>query len=125
MRSLRRLSPAPPPPPELPPEQEPRYLFNGMREFLSRTGRNQPVVYVLDDLHWADDSALLLLQHIAQQLHEMRVLIVGTYRDVELAVARPLARTLEALLRQRPAHRVALKRLPQDGGAAMPRAPSG
>jgi class 3 adenylate cyclase/tetratricopeptide (TPR) repeat protein len=122
MPELRRLFPDIPPSPELPPEQERRYLFNGMRDFVARTGRNQPVVYVLDDLHWATDASLLLLQHIAQELHEMPVLIVGTYRDVELDVTRPLARTLEELHRQRLAHRVALRRLPEAGVAAMLRA---
>jgi hypothetical protein len=84
MPELRRLFPDIPSSPELPSEQERRYLFNGMRDFIARTGRNQPAVYVLDDLHWADDSALLLLQHIAQQLHEMPC-SSGHYRDVETA----------------------------------------
>ncbi|MEE9285802.1 MAG: tetratricopeptide repeat protein, partial [Dehalococcoidia bacterium] len=53
------------------------------------------------------------------------VLIIGTYRDVELDVARPLAQTLEELLRQRLAHRIALRRLPQDSVSAMLRALSG
>jgi class 3 adenylate cyclase/tetratricopeptide (TPR) repeat protein len=125
MPELRRLFPDIPAPPELPPEQERRYLFNGMRDFLGRAGRVQPMFLVLDDLHWADDSTLLLLQHITQQLHEMPILIVGTYREVELDVARPLARTLEELLRQRLAHRVALKRMPEAEVAAMLRALSG
>jgi tetratricopeptide (TPR) repeat protein len=125
MPELRRLFPDIPSPPELPPEQERRYLFNGMRDFVARVGRAQPLLLILDDLHWADDSTLLLLQHIAQQLQEMPVLIVGTYRDVELDVARPLARTLEALLRQRLAHRITLRRLPEDGVSAMLRALSG
>jgi tetratricopeptide (TPR) repeat protein len=85
----------------------------------------QPLFLVWEDLHWADDSTLLLLQHIAQRLHEMPLLILGTYRDVELDVARPLARALEELLRQRLAHDLALKRLPEDGVAAMLRALSG
>ncbi len=125
MPELRRLFPDIPSPPELPPEQERRYLFNGMREFIARTGRAQPLLLVLDDLHWADDSTLLLLQHIAQQLQEMPVLILGTYRDVELDVARPLARTLEELLRQRLANRITIRRLPEDGVSAMLRALSG
>jgi predicted ATPase len=125
MPELHRLFPDIPPPPELPPEQERRYLFNGMRDFLVRAGRAQPLLLVLDDLHWADDSTMLLVQHIAQQLHEMPVLIVGTYRDVELDVARPLARALEELLRQRLAHRISLRRLPEDGVSAMLRALSG
>jgi len=125
MPELRRLFPDIPPPLELPPEQERRYLFNGMRDFLARAGRAQPLALVLDDLQWADDSTLLLLQHIAQQLPEMPLLILGTYRDVELDVARPLARALEELVRQRLAHDLALKRLPEDGVEAMLRALSG
>jgi class 3 adenylate cyclase/tetratricopeptide (TPR) repeat protein len=122
---LRRLFPDIPPPLELPPEQERHYLLNSVREFLARAARAQPLLLLLDDLHWADDSTLLLLQHIAQQLREVPVLILGTYRDVELDVGRPLARALEGLLRQRLAHRIALRRLPQDGVAAMLRALSG
>src|SRR4030065_2424238 len=67
MPELRRLFPDIPPPLELPPEQERRYLFNSVREFIERAGRARPLLLVLDDLHWADDSTLLLLQHIAQQ----------------------------------------------------------
>jgi len=122
---LRRMFPDIPEPPLLPPEQERRYLFNGMREFIARSGRAQPLLLVLDDLHWADDSTLVLVQHIAQQLQEMPVLLIGTYRDVELDVARPLARTLEELLRQRLVHRISLRRLPEDGVSAMLRALSG
>jgi len=125
MPELRRLFADIAAPLELPPEQERRYLFNSIQEFMERAGRAQPLFLVLEDLHWADDSTLLLLQHIAERLSEMPVLILGTYRDVELDVARPLARALEELVRHRLAHRLALKRLPQDGVAAMLRALSG
>ena len=125
MPELRRLFPDIPPPAELSPEQERRYLFNCIREFVERAGRAQPLFLVLEDLHWADDSTLLLIQHIAQRLSNMPVLILGTYRDVELDVARPLARALEELLRQRLAHDLALKRLPEAGVQAMLRGLSG
>jgi class 3 adenylate cyclase/tetratricopeptide (TPR) repeat protein len=125
MPELRRLFPDIAAPLELPPEQQRRYLFNCMHEFMERSGRAQPLFLVLEDLHWADDATLLLLQHIAQRLIEMPVLIVGTYRDVELDVARPLARALEELLRQRLAHDLTLKRLPEAGVEAMLRALSG
>ncbi len=122
---LRRLFPEIPPPPEMPPEQERRYLFNGMREFIARSGRVQALLLILDDLHWADDSTMLLVEHIAQQVQEMPVLIIGTYRDVELDVARPLARALDELVRQRLAHDIIIKRLPEDVVAAMLRSLSG
>jgi tetratricopeptide (TPR) repeat protein len=125
MPELRRLFPDIAAPMELPPEQERRYLFNSVLEFMERAGRVQPLFLVWEDLHWADDSTLLLLQHIAQRLSEIPVLILGTYRDVELDVARPLARALEELLRQRLAHDLALRRLPEAGVAAMLRGLSG
>jgi len=122
---LHRLFPDIPPPPDMPPEQQRSYLFNGMREFIARSGRAQPLLLVLDDLHWADDATMLLVQHVAQQLQEMPVLIVGTHRDVELDVARPLARALEELVRQRLAQRRSLKRFSEAGVEAMLRALSG
>jgi len=125
MPELRRLFPDIPPPLELPPEQERRYLFNCFLEYLQRAAQIQPLLLILEDLHWGDDSTLLLLQHITQRLHEMPILILGTYRDVELDVARPLAAALRELTRQRLAHHLALKRLPEAGVAAMLEALSG
>ena len=104
-----------PPPVELPPEQQRRYLFNNFLAFIERSARVTPHVMLIDDLHWADDSTLLLLQHIAQQVAQMPMLIVGTYRDVDLDVARPFAKTLEALTRRRLAHKVTIRRLPETG----------
>jgi tetratricopeptide (TPR) repeat protein len=74
---------------------------------------------VLEDLHWADESTLLLLQHIATGLPETPALVVATYRDVELDLARPLANMLDELLRRRLAHRIVLRRLPEDAVAAI------
>ena len=84
-----------------------------------------PQVLLLDDLHWADDSTLLLLQHVAQHTSEIPLLIVGTYRDVDLDVTRPFAKMLEAFTRQRLAHKVALRRLPETGVTEMLQALSG
>ncbi|HEX2240025.1 MAG TPA: AAA family ATPase [Actinomycetota bacterium] len=116
---LRRLFPDIPPPLELPPEQERRYLFNSIAEFLQRAGALRPQLLLLDDLHWADEPTLLLLEHLSERVHELPVLIVGTYRDVELDTARPLANALERLVRRRLAHRISLRRLPQEEVAQM------
>jgi class 3 adenylate cyclase/tetratricopeptide (TPR) repeat protein len=110
---LRRLLPDIPPPLEMPPEQERRYLFKSVREFIDRASRVQPLLLLLEDLHWGDDASLLLFQHVAQHLNQMPVLVLGTYRDTELDVTRPLARALEELVRQRLVHDLALKRLPE------------
>lgn len=116
---LRRLFPDIPPPLELPPEQERRYLFNSIQEFIARGASIRPQVVVLDDLHWGDEATLLLLQHLAEHIQEMAVLLLVTYREVELDASRPLARVLEDFLRRRLAHRVSLKRLPREAVAEM------
>ena len=110
---LRQLFPDLPAPVELPPDQQRRYLFNNFLGFIERAARVTPNAYLIDDLHWADESTLALLQHLAPHLAQMPMLIVGTYRDVDLDAERPFARTLETLTRQRLAHKIALKRLDQ------------
>lgn len=68
---------------------------------------------LFDDLHWGDESTLLLIEHIAAQAGRLRVLMLGTYRDVDLEVNRPFAKSLERLTRQRSAVRIALRRMPE------------
>ncbi len=116
---LRQVCPDIPPPLELPPEQERRYLFNSIWEVMARTARVQPTLLVLDDIHWADEPTMLLIQHLAERIAEVPVLMVGLYRDSELEVGRPLSRTFEELTRRRLARRMPLGRLPQEGVAQM------
>ncbi len=122
---LRRVIPDIAPPLELPAEQERLYLFNSVRDFLAAASSITPIVLLLEDLQWADDSSLLLLQHIAQQLPQTRIVVVGTYRDVEMESGRPLARAVEELNRRRLARAITLRRLDEEGLAAMLRALSG
>jgi class 3 adenylate cyclase/DNA-binding SARP family transcriptional activator len=116
---LRRVYPDLPPPLDLPAEQERRYLFNSLRDFMARAASARPVFVVFDDLHWADDPTLLLLEHLAERLPEMPALVVGTYRDTEVTPGHPLARTFDALTRRSLARRITLRRLAQDGVAGM------
>ena len=46
---------------------------------------------MLEDLHWADRGTLDLLLHVARNLQGARLLIVGTYRDVEVDRSHPLS----------------------------------
>ena len=116
---LRRVLADIPPPLELPPEQQRHYLFKNVAEFLERMSRVSSTVLLLDDLQWADNATLLLLHHLAPLLGQLPVLVLGTYRDVELDVNRPFAATLEALNRKRLAQRLNLQRLPAESAAGM------
>ncbi len=119
MPALRQQFPDIGPGIELPPDQLRQHLFHRYREYVERAASVTPVVALFDDLHWADEGSLLLLEHLAQHLHGIPMLALGTYRDVELEVGRPFAASLERLLRQQRAHRIALRRLPQDGVADL------
>ena len=125
MPELRNIYPDIPPAIQLPPEQQRWFLFNAFRSFVERAASVTPLVIVFEDLHWADEPTLLLLQHHAQTLTSASLLVICTYRDMELEVARPFARTLERLLREKQATRISLKRLPPGGVTEMLAAMSG
>ncbi len=69
-------------------------LFDSVSSFLVAAARDRPMVIVLDDLHWADEPSLLLLKHLAGEVGSSGLLVVGTYRDVELGRHHALARVL-------------------------------
>jgi tRNA A-37 threonylcarbamoyl transferase component Bud32/tetratricopeptide (TPR) repeat protein len=117
--SLRQAFPDIGPPLDLPPDQQRHYLFTRFREYLERSSSNVPLVLLFDDLHWADESTLLLLEHLAQHAPRMRLLMLGTYRDVDLDVGRPFAKSIERMARQRVAERITLRRMPRDDVAGL------
>jgi DNA-binding winged helix-turn-helix (wHTH) protein/tetratricopeptide (TPR) repeat protein len=119
MPELRRMYPDIPPPYVLPPEQQRRFLFNAYREFVERMARAAPLLVVFEDLHWADESSLQLLQHLANTIATTPVLLIGTYCETELDTARPFAAALESLVRRNRATRIHLHRLPQASVEAM------
>ncbi len=106
-----RLPDLPTPPQLDSPEQARFRLFDSITTFLKAAGQQQPLVLMLDDLHWADKPSLLLLEFLARELAGARLLLVGTYRDVELNRQHPLAETLGGLNRERLFQRVLLRRL--------------
>jgi adenylate cyclase len=95
---FHRLFPDMPPAIELPPELRQRFLFNNVREFLTRCCAVMPVTVFLDDLQWADESTLQLTLYLAQHLDKTAILVIGAYRDVDVAREGTLADTLESLL---------------------------
>ena len=119
MPQLRRLFPDIPPPLELSPEQSRRILFNAVVELLGRSAASGPILLLFEDLHWADEGTLSLLNHIARSISKVPVLILGTYRDNEIDSAGPLAQTLDELLRIHMLERISLRGLPQSAVAEM------
>jgi predicted ATPase len=108
---IRERLPDLPPPPTLEPEQARFRLFDSVTTFLKNASKLQPLVVVLDDLHWADKPSLLLLQFLARDLKDARILVIGTYRDMELGRQHPLSQTLGELSRQGLSARIVLRGL--------------
>ena len=98
-------------PPQLDPDQARFRLFDSITAFLKSAGRRQPLVLILEDLQWADQPSLLLLEFLARELAGGRLLLIGTYRDVDVTRRHPLSLTLGELTRERLFQRVQLKGL--------------
>jgi class 3 adenylate cyclase/tetratricopeptide (TPR) repeat protein len=97
--------------PELEPEQARFRLFDSVGTFLRGASQARPLVIILDDLHWADEPSLLMLRFIARQIGDSGLVLVGTYRDVELGRHHPLAETLSDLAGIEHGRRVGLRGL--------------
>ena len=122
---LKRIIPDLPLPMELAVEQARRQLFNSFSDFIARRSREQPTMLVLEDLHWADDSTLALINHLSQRHSELPLLMIATYRENEIDISPGLSKTLEDLIRARLATQIRLKGLPSSEVAQMLRGLSG
>lgn len=114
--ALRAQFPNVPPNPPLEPQAEQQRLFESALELCARQARRQPLCLVLDDAHWADSGTLYLIRHVARRLRSLRlpVLIVLTYREVELDQSRALNDVVADLQRERLATRLKLARLTRE-----------
>ncbi len=59
-------------------------LFDSLVSFLRKAAEAQPLLIVLDDLHAADPTSLTLLVALAHQVRAMRMVVIATYREVEV-----------------------------------------
>ncbi|GIF46761.1 AAA ATPase-like protein [Asanoa ferruginea] len=75
-------------------------LYDGVTAALVAAAQHAPVMVVFDDLHWADPASLRLLEFATQHTWFERLLLIGTYRDVEVEAAghplRPVLLPLQA-----------------------------
>ena len=83
-------------------------LFEAVVSFLKRAAALRPLVLILDDLHAADEPSLLLLQFVAREVAESRLLIIGAYRDVDPTISEPLTAALVEMAREPTTRTIAL-----------------
>ncbi len=89
-------------------------LFVAVEDFLRALATRQPVVALLDDLHWADPASLDLVRFLSRSLAALPLLLIVTYRSDELTRRHPLYQLLPQLARDAGAERLDLRRLESD-----------
>jgi tetratricopeptide (TPR) repeat protein/archaellum biogenesis ATPase FlaH len=100
--------------PQKDPEEERYRLLQAVTSFLTNAACVQPLLVVLEDLHDADKGTLDMLTHVSRHLAGARLLIIGTYRDVEVDRSHPLSAALAELRRVSSYGRVILRGLNAD-----------
>jgi len=97
---IRERLPGLEPPAPLGDPSEARFrMFESIRQLFASLSRRRTLLTVLDNLHWADAPSLRLLEFLAPELADSRVLLIGTYRATELSRRHPLSNALGGLAR--------------------------
>ncbi|HLO27838.1 MAG TPA: AAA family ATPase [Anaerolineales bacterium] len=112
---LPQIQPTPP----LEPLAEKYRLFESFTRFGSSLSTIDPVLFILEDLHWSDAVSLELFQYFVRRIHNQPLMLVGTYRNAEPSL--PLTRLLSELNRERLIQEIRLKSLNRDEVEQMAR----
>ncbi len=106
---LALLIPSMEPSPALEPLAEKYRLFETFARLGSSMSASNPVLFVLEDLHWADALSLELIQYLVRRIPNQSLMLVGTYRSED--VSPHLLHLLSDLNRERLVQEIALKTL--------------
>jgi class 3 adenylate cyclase len=93
------------------PDTERLLLLEGIAELLAAVSAREPVMVVLDDLHWADTASLQVVRHVIASPTPTNLTIAITYRDTDLGRGDALTQMLADLHREANVTRIALRGL--------------
>lgn len=116
---LAALLPAPPARVPLSPADERARLFEAVRQALAALATTKPLLLVLEDLHWASDSTIELVDSLARQLSHDPILLLVTYREEETSRTHPLRRLRRQLQREKLAQHLTVSRLAPESVAEL------
>ena len=111
-------------------------MLREIGEALETIASERALVVILEDLHWADHSTVDLISALARRRQSAKLMLIGTYRPVDLTLAaHPLKPLKQDLLVHHLCHEIALPPLEEAevaeylagelGGAAVPDGLSG
>ena len=98
-------------------QQEKRRLFATLAQFFIYQATKQPVLLILEDLHWADNSSLEFLLYLSRRCTNLPMLMIFTYRDDEIHTN--LRHWLAQIERERLIQELALTRFSPNDVEAM------
>ena len=93
------------------PEHERDRLFEAVSQFVMNISKEAPLLVVLDDLQWTDQTSLLLLHYLARGVYKTPLLLLGAYRETDIDERHPLSPVLAELNRERLLQSVLIKRM--------------
>jgi|GEM_PF-665207 len=91
-------------------------MFNRITDLLVDISKDRPVVFFMDDLQWIDDSSAQLLHHLARNISNERIFLLGAYRPEELLHEEerpPLKDTLDRMKEEKILDIINISRLDQ------------
>jgi predicted ATPase/class 3 adenylate cyclase/DNA-binding CsgD family transcriptional regulator len=94
--------------------QSSQQLKQALADWLNQSAATQPLVILLDDLHWADADSLEVLNHLSSQSVHAPILFIATYRSEETQSRSPLDDFLPKLRRNRQIDLIHLNPLSRD-----------
>jgi len=92
---LRSMFPDIPEPERLPSDQERRYILESVAEFIARGSATRPLVLVIDDVHWADEASIALLEETCPHVSNYPILFLATSRPPHQPLASFVARAVK------------------------------
>jgi DNA-binding NarL/FixJ family response regulator len=94
-------------------------LYEAVRRGFVRIAAHRPTLVFLEDLHWADEAAIDLLNAVAAGLEQLPLLVIGAYRSDELSRSHPLRRLRLELRRAGRLRELSLEPLDRAGTARL------
>jgi len=105
-----RVGPGPTPP-GFEPEQARLAFFEGVTQFVRNISHERPLLFLLDDIQWADTASLRLIEYLARQVPSLRLLLILSYRETDIAENEHLRATLSGLRKDHILREIPVKRM--------------
>jgi DNA-binding SARP family transcriptional activator/tetratricopeptide (TPR) repeat protein len=100
-------------------------LVEAMVVLVREAARSRPTILLLEDLHWAEDATAVALRHLVRGTEDARLLVLVTYRDVEITHGHPLLGALAEARRARVLGELALDGLDEQSVGSIVAAEAG